>query len=324
MRLKELAFIPTILLGLIFSRASYVGPGNLDLKADLVAVVNMNPANPGGGEIWLMNLDGRLVQRITNNNYHEEYPSFSPGGTKILFVRNMGGGVAGVGLDPKYNEIFVYDLRTGTETRLTRNNVDDGHPEWSYDGKYILFYSRRNHPEGKAALWIMEPDGSHPRQILPLQPGDFSHLDPSWAPDGVWLTFVNQREEGDVRHSRIEKVRMDGTQRTVISSGGKRLKPSKLELGDTEPAYSPDGTVIGARAAWRVIGYVFILLVEALTTGERLRSVWIGARILMESNKARGSPRMEGVSFSLARLLGRGTKTGKSSGPTPSRRLGVI
>jgi Tol biopolymer transport system component len=244
MHSNGLAISLVVLLELIFFQGSSAGPRTLDLKADLVAVVNMNPANPLGGEIWLMDLDGRVVQRITNNNYHEEYPSFSPDGTKIVFVRNIGGVVAGVGLDPKYNEIFVYDLRTGTETRLTRNDVDDGHPEWSFDGKYILFSSRRNHPEGRATLWVMESNGSHPRQILSLQPGDFSDLDPSWAPDGVWLTFVSQREEGDVRYSRVEKVRMDGTQRTVISSGGKHLKSSELELGDAEPAYSPDGAMI--------------------------------------------------------------------------------
>jgi len=248
MRPKILAIIAAILFGLIYLQAPSAGTRSPDLRAELVVVLNMNRANPLGGEIWLMDLKGRLVRRITKNNYHEESPKFSPDGNKIVFVRNMGGIVPGVGLDPKYNEIFVYNLRTGVESRLTKNNVEDGHPEWSFDGKYIAFHSRRNHPEGKATLWIMEADGSRARQITGFQSGDISHLDPSWGPDGQWLAFVNYREENRYRYSRIEKIRIDGTQRTVLSSGGKFAGSSGAEkgepLGDMDPIHSPDGAMI--------------------------------------------------------------------------------
>ena len=245
---KILAIIAAILFGLIYLQAPSAGTRSPDLQAELAVVLNMNSANPLGGEIWLMDLKGRLVRRITKNNYHEEYPKFSPDGNKIAFVRNMGGIVPGVGLDLKYNEIFVYDLRTGVENRLTKNSVEDGHPEWSFDGRYILFHSRRDHPDRKATLWLMEADGSRPRQITALQPGDISHFDPSWGPDGQWLAFVNTREENGYRYSRIEKIRIDGTQRTVLSSGGKSLGSSGREkeevLGDMEPIHSPDGAMI--------------------------------------------------------------------------------
>jgi len=249
MRPKTLALILVILLGLVYSQVlAAVVSRTPDLRAELVVVLNVNPANPLGGEIWLMDLKGRLVRRITKNNYHEEHPKFSPDGGKIVFVRNMGGIAPGVGLDPKHNELFVYDMRTGVETRLTRNNVEDSHPEWSFDGRRLAFHSRRNHPDGKATLWIMEADGSRPRQIAALQPGDISHLDPNWGPDGQWLAFVSHREEGNHRYSRIEKIRLDGAQRTVLSSGGKYVQASgaggRESLGDMDPNHSPDGAMI--------------------------------------------------------------------------------
>lgn len=248
MRPQVTVIIAAILFGLGCLQTSFAGTRAPDLREELVVVLNVKPANPLGGEIWLMDLNGRLVRRITKNNYHEEHPKFSPDGGKIVFVRNIGGIVPGLGLDPKHNEIFVYDMRTGMESRLTRNNVEDGHPEWSFDGKYIAFYSRRDHPDGKATLWIMGADGSRPRQIATLQPGDISHLDPNWGPDGQWLAFVSYREEGNHRYSRIEKIRLDGTQRTVLSSGGKFLQSSgegKQELlGDMDPNHSPDGAMI--------------------------------------------------------------------------------
>ena len=248
MHSKVLTIILAILFALICLQAPSTGTRAPDLRAELVAVINREPANPLGGEIWLMDLNGRLVRRVTKDNYHEEHPKISPDGSKIVFVRNMGGIAPGIGLDPKNNEIFVYDLRTGVERRLTRNNVEDGHPEWSFDGRYILFYSRRNHPDGKATLWLMEADGSRPIQITSLKPGDVSHLAPNWGPDGQWLAFVNYREEDDHRFSRIEKIRLDGTQRTVVSSGGKYVKASGAEkqepLGDMDPNHSPDGAMI--------------------------------------------------------------------------------
>ena len=232
--------------------------------AELVFVLNQERYNPLGGEIWLMDLRGRLVRRVTNNNYHEEHPRFSPDGVKLVFVRNLGGLVLGPGIDPKYNEIFVHDLRSGAERRLTSNDVEDGSPEWSYDGKRIAFYSRRDHPEGKATIWIMEEDGSNPRQITSLQPGDLSHTDPAWSPDGRWLAFVCHRQEGSVRYSRIEKIRSDGAGRIVVSSGGRPLEASAAgsdqQWGDVDPEHSPDGALIWTArrlASGRVRLYAF-------------------------------------------------------------------
>ena len=246
--LSRFALFILVLLGLIYSPNSFADPRSRNFKAELVVVLNKDPSNLFGGEIWLIRLDGRLVRRITKNNYHEEHPRFSPDGTRIAFVRNTGGLVAGVGLDRRRNEIFIYDLRTGTETRLTKNSVEDGHPEWSYDGSNVLFFSRREHPENRATLWIMASDGSHPSQITPLLSGDLSHTDPVWAPGGTWLAFVNQLEKSGMRFSRIEKIRVDGTQRTVVSSGGKFLGLSGKRkgelLGDVDPTFSPDGAMI--------------------------------------------------------------------------------
>lgn len=245
---KPVALVVLILFVLTFSQVRAASVGSSEPQGELVVVLNQEPTNPLGGEIWLMDLGGRLVRRITKNNYHEESPKYSPDGSRIAFVRNLGGVVPGIGIDSKLNEIFVYDLRTGVERQLTSNDVEDGHPEWSYDGKRIAFHSRRNHSEAKATIWIMEADGSYPRQLTSIGPGDLSQTDPVWSPDGQWLAFVNHREEAGTRYSRIEKVRMDGSQRIVVSSGGKDANASgprrEEPLGDFDPGRSPDGTMM--------------------------------------------------------------------------------
>lgn len=248
MRLKFLTLAGAILCGLAAIAGRAAEFQSAEPGAGLVVVVNRAPANPAGGDLWLADLRGRLVQRLTNNNAHEEHPKFSPDGRRIAFARNLGGLIPGGRIDPRYNEIFVLDLRTGEERRLTRNEVEDGHPEWSYDGKQIAFHSRRSHPEGGATVWVMGADGSLPRRVTTLSPGDLSHTDPVWSPDGQWLIFVNHRDEAGVRVSRIEKVRADDSQRVVVSSGGRsgavagggRGGPA----GDLDPAPSPDGAMI--------------------------------------------------------------------------------
>lgn len=247
--MRRWAFVITFafLFVLAFSRLHSAVIRVADLRPDLVAAVNMTPGNPLGGKIWLISLDGKLLRRLTDNKYYEEHPRFSPDGNKVVFVRNMGGLVRG-SIDPQQNEIFVHDLRTGKETRLTRNDAEDGHPEWSYDGSSIAFFSRRGDPGGKATLWLMRADGSNPRQVTQLTAGDLSHLDPNWSPDGAWLSFVNFLEKEGMSYSRIEKIRLDGTQRTVVSSGGRPLKSAKPQeqesWGDLDPNHSPDGRII--------------------------------------------------------------------------------
>ncbi|TAK01908.1 hypothetical protein EPO44_08685 [bacterium] len=60
---KGLVLIVAALLGLVYFKVLFAGARTPDLRADLVAVINMNPSNPLGGEIWLMDLKGRPVRR---------------------------------------------------------------------------------------------------------------------------------------------------------------------------------------------------------------------------------------------------------------------
>ncbi len=248
MRHRRLPVAFASLFALIYSPLNSAAAPAPDLRAELVAIVNMTPGNPLGGEIWLIGLDGKLLRRVTNGNDYEEHPRFSPDGGKIVFVRNMSGPARARGLNLKENEIFVYDLRTGKETQLTRDHAENSHPEWSYDGNSIAFSSQRGDPNGKATLWVMRADGSNSRQVTQLKAGDLAHLDPTWSPDGNWLAFVNVQKKGGRLHSRIEKVRLDGSQRTVVSSGGRpwgfEAAQGQESWGDLEPVYSPDGGTI--------------------------------------------------------------------------------
>ncbi len=63
MRPTGVAIFFAMLFALTYVHTPSAATRTQDLRAELVVVLNMNPANPLGGEIWLMDLKGRLVRR---------------------------------------------------------------------------------------------------------------------------------------------------------------------------------------------------------------------------------------------------------------------
>jgi serine/threonine-protein kinase len=109
------------------------------------------------------------------------HPRYSPDGSRIAF------GVAGrAGLD-----IWTIELSSGALERLTDGEGND-RPEWSADGRRVLYSSAREQPQG---LWWQPADGSGPATKLQ------SHRDPVregvFTPDGKALIFRTDNTSND-------------------------------------------------------------------------------------------------------------------------------
>jgi len=88
----------------------------------------------GDYEIYIMDIDGNILQKLTDNKADDTHPSWSPDGQKIGFMSNQDGN----------NEIYLMDSDGKNQERLTNNNTDDGLPVWSPDGTKIAFESNRD------------------------------------------------------------------------------------------------------------------------------------------------------------------------------------
>jgi dipeptidyl aminopeptidase/acylaminoacyl peptidase len=108
-----------------------------------------------------------------------EDPQFSPDGKSIVFTVTeywLKGG--------KQNaEIYLMDADGENRHRMTNNPAADGHPQWSPDGKWILFVSSRN--EGQQA-WLLPVNGGEPHQATRFSTGV---SDPLWTADGKNIVF---------------------------------------------------------------------------------------------------------------------------------------
>jgi TolB protein len=103
------------------------------------------------------------------------YPNWSSDGSKLVFSRFMTG--------MSTSEIFVRDLATGVETRLTNNTVNENNPAWSPDGTKVVF-DRGSYPSRE--IFVMNADGSGQQQLTSNNVDD---ADPDWQPLGAFTNY---------------------------------------------------------------------------------------------------------------------------------------
>ena len=128
--------------------------------------------------IYVMNVDGTGIKRLTKTFTNDTHPCFSPDGRKIVFSSGRGVGNS--------HDIYIINADGTGRTQLTRttnfkaqNNTDEDEPVFSPDGRRIAFSSNDgNGREGSSAIYVMNTNGTRMRRITPSY---LSASAPSWA-----------------------------------------------------------------------------------------------------------------------------------------------
>lgn len=166
-------------------------------------------------EIYLMNIDGSGLVSLTDDDYEDYNPSFSPDGAKIVFDSNRGGG----------QEIYKMNIDGSNITRLTTTSATNEYPSYSPDGSKIVFTSNN---DGDFDIYVMDEDGSNVTNLTNNTSNDFT---PSYSPDGSKIVFTSNRD-GDVE---IYVMDPDGSDPISLTSNAIR---------EYNPVFSADGTKI--------------------------------------------------------------------------------
>ncbi|RLB69792.1 MAG: Tol-Pal system beta propeller repeat protein TolB, partial [Deltaproteobacteria bacterium] len=116
--------------------------------------------------------------------------------------------------------IFIVDVHTLEVTRLTFEGKYNATPAWSPKGGRIA-YSRMDN--GVFNVFTIREDGTDERQ---LTFGSGSKEHPRWSPDGRFLVYSNDLQDGE---KSIWIMRADGTGGRKISARGGH---------DSHPAWS--------------------------------------------------------------------------------------
>ena len=112
-----------------------------------------------------------------------ESPSFAPDGQRLAFAGSDEGG---------WTDIYLVDV-TGDSLRALRRDIyHDREPDWSPDGRYIVFSSDRwtGGRRGRYNLFLCD---LATEQISALSRGEHNDGQPRWSPDGERIVFSSDR-----------------------------------------------------------------------------------------------------------------------------------
>jgi Tol biopolymer transport system component len=97
--------------------------------------------------------------------------------------------------------------------RISPWRLDGEHPDWSPDGRLIVFESYGSGaPAGVSTnVFRVHPDGSHLAQVTHNEAGLVNSHNPAWSPDGKSIVFEQDPATGPFGYGDIFTMDADGS-----------------------------------------------------------------------------------------------------------------
>jgi len=162
----------------------------------------------GDREIYVMTKDG--VRQLTDNDWEDEFPKWSPDGKKIAYSAN-----------PKGNyDIFVMNADGSNVLPVTTSPKAEVEHAWFPDGKKIAYtIEERRGLRKRFTLWMIDLETKNISRIL----GEFkgSSALPNFSPSAPLVAFTGKKTMGwDVFVFDRRKKEF-----TALTEGGKACRP---------------------------------------------------------------------------------------------------
>ena len=213
---------------------------------------------------------GGGLRRITQGEYFDRHPTYSPDGEFLYFSSNRAGkhtiwrlsikSLGGLGLVTSSDTsdgfpdispdaqtlLYTAEMSASKIPQLWTTPIGRGLPmqvregtggRWSPDGTRILF-SALDRGSGKVKVWVMSTDGSSLTQIT--HSTDCNDMDPCWSPDGTRIVFASDRGQvAGMQNFDIWIMKEDGSEPLQLTTNGSR---------DDMPIFTKDGRTVYFRS----------------------------------------------------------------------------
>ncbi len=181
---------------------------------------------PQGAELYIADLDGSNVKRLTNNKQYDAEVSVSPDGTKIVFTRQIEG------------ELDVWMMNsdgTGEHQLTFTPDEQEGAPFFLPDNKTISMRAWKQSEKGKSPtpmiIYTLDTDTKIINPLSPTLDG-WMNWAPYPTPDGKHYVFVRPLLDNPMNWE-IYLGSIDG---------GEPVRLTYNDSFDGFPSVSPDGT----------------------------------------------------------------------------------
>ena len=186
--------------------------------------------------IFTVDLESGAETQVTDGDWNDSTPSWSPDGRTIAFVSDRE--------DDRFqrpwrSDVWAVSLGEGQARRLTRARGAAASPRFSPDGRFVAFVGHEHGDENfgrNSHLLVIPAEGGSPRSLSePLDRPAVGNF--AWSPDGAHVLFL----VADRGRQSLYRAGMANGSASLVVGGERQLQAFDL---------SADGSKVAFVAAW--------------------------------------------------------------------------
>ncbi len=131
-------------------------------------------------EIVVIDVDGSNREQLTDNDYYDAEPDWSPSGSQLVFESRPGNNI----------DLYIASANGSNRRQLTNSSEDDRHPSWAPDGDVIVFESGTG---DDTELYSINADGS---DLTRLTNNDYADRVPQFSSNGNQIAYMTNQRGG--------------------------------------------------------------------------------------------------------------------------------
>ncbi|MCB0585498.1 MAG: PD40 domain-containing protein [Phaeodactylibacter sp.] len=190
-----------------YGSLSWSKDGRQILFSSIEVLPDWSNYSPFNWRLYLYDLKQDKLELIDRSAM---FGAFSPDGSQVVYSKNTGASW----------DLFIKNLDTGKKTKVTDTPQRESAPDWSPDGRMIVF--TKDLKKGVSAIYSMDPSGRNVRNLS--QNGQFECHNPEFSPDGDRIIYYMDR--GDKKDQVYVMEIWSGFSRNVTQDRNHNFHPA--------------------------------------------------------------------------------------------------